>query len=401
MKPIPGILLTGLLMIASCSGETVPRSAEANARLQPKIVSGVSTKILERQLLAETLMVVGTVQSRQQSVLAAKSVATVVAIHVHAGDRVRSGQVVIELDDRDVQARLRHSQAALRDADAAVDEVAHSILAADKALQAAQAQEDFSQATFARHAALLARRAVAPQEYEAVVAAAKTATAEVERAQAVKSALLAKKRQALARIDQAQADVTNAQVAVNLTELRAPWAGVVVAKSTEVGNMATPGMPLLTIEKEDYALEAAVREGEIQHMHLGQQGTIELAALRKTEPGTVVEIIPQSDPQSRSFTVKLALATDPALRSGLYGTVAFPIGQHEGLVVPASAIVERGQLQGVFVLDAKAVASLRLVKFGTVSGEGVEVLSGLAAGERIVVDGVPNVVDGSVIAGVL
>lgn len=401
MKPIPGLLLTGLLIMAGCSGETIPRSAEATVKTQPKIVNGVSTKLLQRQLLQETRTAVGTVRSRQQSVLAAKSVATVVGMHVRAGDHVRAGQVLVELDDRDVQARFRRAQAALRDAHDTVDEVEHSILASDKALQAATAQADFAHATLARHTMLLARRAVAPQEYEAVALAAKTAAADVERTQAITAALRAKKRQVLARVDQAEADVTDARVAVSLTVLTAPWAGVVVAKTTEVGNVATPGAPLLTIEKEDYVLEAAVQEAEIAHVRLGQQGTVQLAALGKTVTSTVVEIIPQSDPQSRTFTVKLALPADPTLCSGFYGTVAFPIGQREALVVPASAIVERGQLQGLFVLQADAVASFRLVKLGKVLTEGIEILSGVDVGERIVVEGARNVVEGNVIAGVL
>ncbi|NOT53779.1 MAG: efflux RND transporter periplasmic adaptor subunit [Deltaproteobacteria bacterium] len=400
MKPIPGLLLTGLLMMSGCSGETIPRSAEATVRTQPKIVDGVSTKLLQRQPVLETLTAVGTVRSRQQSVMAAKSIATVVALHVRAGDRVRTGQVLVELDDRDVQARLRRTQAALRDAHDAVEEVEQSILAADKTLQAAHAQAEFAHATLSRHTALLARRAVAPQEYEAVVATAKTATAEEERAHALKAAVIAKKRQVLARIDQAEADVTDARVAVSFTVLTAPWAGVVVAKTTEVGNMATPGTPLLTIEKEDYVLEAAVREAEIAHIQLGQQGTIQLATLGKTVTSTVNEIMPRSDPQSRTFTVKLALPADPTLRSGFYGTVAFPTGQHEGVVVPVSAIVERGQLQGVFVLNPETIASFRLVKLGKVFPEGIEILSGVDVGERIIVEGAHNVADGNLIASV-
>ena len=101
--------------------------------------------------------------------------------------------------------------------------------------------------------------------------------------------------------------------------------------------------------------------------------------------GKVAEIVPAADPGSRSFLVKVELPSDTRLRSGLFGRARFPHGERSSLLIPRSAIVERGQLQGVYVLDANQIAGLRYITLGKIAGEQVEVLSGLQAGEKLIV----------------
>jgi len=111
--------------------------------------------------------------------------------------------------------------------------------------------------------------------------------------------------------------------------------------------------------------------------------------------GRVAELIPAADPASRSVIVKLDLPADLPLRSGMFGRARFPAGERKALVVPAAAVVERGQLSSLFVVGADGVARLRLVTLGERHGERVEVLSGLTPGERIVVEGGDGLADGS------
>ena len=100
----------------------------------------------------------------------------------------------------------------------------------------------------------------------------------------------------------------------------------------------------------------------------------------------MVEIIPTADPASRSYTVKIELPRDQSLRSGLFGKARFITGQRQVITIPRKSLVERGQLSGVYVIDANAVAQMRLVNVGKSYGDRVEILSGLSDGDRIAAD---------------
>ena len=130
-------------------------------------------------------------------------------------------------------------------------------------------------------------------------------------------------------------------------------------------------------------------------VRLGQSVPVTLDSIGRALDGRVVEIVPAADPGSRSVTVKLELPALPGLRSGLFGRAGFRGAERLALLVPAAALVERGQLAGVYVVDGQSVARLRLVTAGPRRGDRVEILSGLRAGERIVTQGAERVVDGA------
>jgi RND family efflux transporter MFP subunit len=163
--------------------------------------------------------------------------------------------------------------------------------------------------------------------------------------------------------------------------------------------MATPGTPLIVIENDSsYQLEVAVEESQFSNIHLRDQAEVEIEAIgSRALSCSVVEIVPAADPNSRSFTVKLALPNiaGARLRSGLYGKARFISGQRQALAIPQKAITQRGQLVSVFVVDPAGVARLRLIKTGKLRGERIEVLSGLTDGEQFVVEGLSSLQDGS------
>jgi multidrug efflux pump subunit AcrA (membrane-fusion protein) len=359
------------------------------------MVTGVKVSPASLTTMAETIEAVGTVRSTQQSVVSSRLVARVVAVHVHAGERVKAGQVLAELDDADVQAQLHKAQSSLREAQYGPEEVERAIQAAARAIEAAQAQEEVAAATFRRYQLLRERRAVAPQEYDEITAKYKAATAAVARAREEQATLRAKQRQVVERLAQAKAEVVQAQAVLGYARIRASIPGTVVAKPVEVGNLVSPGVPLCTIEAERYRLEATVQESDIQKIHPGQQATVSLDALGTDLTAAVVEMVPAADPLSRTFTVKLDLPTAPGLSSGLYGKARFSVGQRQALLLPQRALVERGQLQGVFVVEPDHIARLRLVKTGKSVGDQIEILSGLHVGEPTIVEGLENIADGS------
>jgi RND family efflux transporter MFP subunit len=140
-------------------------------------------------------------------------------------------------------------------------------------------------------------------------------------------------------------------------------------------------------------LEADVPEALIARLRLGGKLAIRVATLSNTLEGAVSEIAPAADTVSRSFLIKLDLPPGTTLRSGQFARVAVPVDETSALRVPASAVVQRGQMELVFV-ETNRVAQLRLVKTGKRVGGEVELVSGVEAGERVVTEGAAQLRDG-------
>jgi RND family efflux transporter MFP subunit len=161
--------------------------------------------------------------------------------------------------------------------------------------------------------------------------------------------------------------------------------------------MATPGMPLLVVEDtSSFTFEAPVSEGLAGNLRIGTPVEVVIDALGKQIKGKVVEIVPAVDPQSRTFMLKAGV-TGEGLRTGLSGKIRIPIGVKETLVAPVRAVVERGQLTGVYAVDAEGLVTYRLIRTGKRYHESVEVLSGIRSGDRIVADGIDKAIDGGII----
>ena len=345
----------------------------------------------------------GTVRARTTSVLSSKIIGNVLAMRVREGDRVSVGQVVAEIDNRDAGVQLAKAQAGAREAQEGVEEIERSIRAAEATKKAAEANLALAAVTFNRYKALLSRQSVSQQEFDERQARNSVAEAEVDREAKLLQSLQARRNQVLARIDQAKADINSAQIYSGYARIISPINGVVTAKHADVGFMATPGAPLLTVEDDtSYRLETAVEESRLASINLKDQVTVKIEALGSDDiRGQVAEIVPASDPLSRSYIVKIELPEASRqsylrlLRSGLYGKARFTTGHKQALAVPQKAVVNRGQLVGVFIIDADGIARLRLVTTGKKFGERVEVLSGINEGERIAVDNVEALSDGS------
>ena len=390
MKRVIFVILATLITI-SCS-----RTAE---RDQPTpFVSGLKTETLQTSLVDDYYEAVGTVQAKNRSVIAAKVMGNIVALHVREGDTVRSGQTLIEIDNRDAGIQLQKTQAGMREVQDSLEEVERSIRAAESARAAARANEKLAKTTLDRYETLFQRRSVSPQEFDEVRAKYEIAKAESERADRLLQATAARQNQMRARIDQAKADVANARVYAGYSRIAAPIDGIVVSKQADVGYMATPGMPLLTIENSSrYQLHASVEESKLGKIHLNDQVHVVLEALGNNDlVGAVEEIVPAADPATRSYIVKITLPNsgDRQLRSGLYGKARFVMGQQKMLSVPQAAVAQQGQLTVVFVVDQSGVARLRLVKTGRTAGDRIELLSGLNDGEEIVSEGISALRDG-------
>jgi multidrug efflux system membrane fusion protein len=381
-----------LLLSTSCS-----KKVETT---QPvPVVQGAKIETVQASTVDDYYEAVGTVRARTSSVVAARIMGNIVALHVREGDPVRAGQILIEIENRDAGIQVQRAQAGLRESQDALDEVERNLRAAESARAAARANESLAGTTLKRYQTLFDRHSVSPQEFDEVRAKYEVANAESERADRLLGAMRARQKQVLARIDQAKADVSNAQVYVGYSRLTSPINGIVTAKQVDVGYMVTPGAPLLTIENNaKYQLEVSVEESQLGLIHLHDQAQLQIEAIGTTGlTGLVDEIVPAADPGSRSYLVKIGLpnVSGTQLRSGLYGKARFITGQRQALAIPQTAITERGQLVGVFVVDQAGVARLRLLKTGKTFAERVEVLSGLTEGEQIVTEGLSSIQDGT------
>ncbi|MGH9520915.1 MAG: efflux RND transporter periplasmic adaptor subunit, partial [Terriglobales bacterium] len=303
---------------------------------------------------------VGTVRAQQVAQLSAQIVASVRKVNVAEGATVRAGEALIVLDSAQQQAGVESANAAIR--------------TAQQEIAAAEADASLAASTLKRYELLQEKRSVSPHEMDEVQARAKAATARRDLAQA--------------QLAQAEAGQAQARTVQGYTVIRAPFDGIVTAKLADPGAMAAPGVPLLVVEDtRKFRLEVTVDEGKIADAKMGESVPVTLDALGDAElQCKVVQIVPAADPGSRSFLVKLELPPDSRIRSGLFGRAVFAHGTRQATVVPSAAVIQRGQLQAVYVVDDKNIADLRYITLGRNLGQKVEVLSGLASGERIVFD---------------
>jgi multidrug efflux pump subunit AcrA (membrane-fusion protein) len=380
------------LSLAACGKDSAhpPKAAE------PPVVRDVTVGAATATDLDDLAEVTGTVRSRTVTTLSSKIVGRIVAVHVREGSVVEAGQLLIELDDQDIAAQTRRAEAGLREAEAAMAEVDRGIAAAAAGQAAAEAQRDLAVSTLARYQRLLDRKSVAPQEYDQVAAQQKAAAAAVDRAIAEGQAIQSKRAQVLARIETARTEIAGTQVMRGYAKIAAPFAGIVTTKHTEVGGLAAPGAPLLTLEDDRrYWLEAVVPDSQIAGLKRGQSLQVAVEGAGFSGAAPVSEIVPTADQATRTTLVRLDLPASPQLRSGLFGRAWIPAGRRQAIQVARQAVVERGQLQGVYVVGQDGIARFRLIRTGAMHSGGIEVLSGLTSGEQVITSGVERVTDGA------
>ncbi|HSB40339.1 MAG TPA: efflux RND transporter periplasmic adaptor subunit [Methylomirabilota bacterium] len=384
-----------LLLLAACRGEP---AAEAPGGQAPPL-TGVRVETTTFAPLRAAEEVVGTVRTKTQMVIASKVQGYVREVRARQGDHVERGRVLVTVDDRELTARADRARSALAEAEMGLDEVKRTLEEAEAALRSAEADRAYAEATATRYRQLRQSELISAQDYETVETRHKSTAALVEQAQARIASVRAREKQMGYRIDAAAADLRAAEITLGETRIAAPATGVVVDRRVEPGDLAVPGQALLVLDDpRAYRLEASVGESAVGRVRLGERVPVVLDSLGRTLEGRVAEIIPAADPSTRTVTVKLDLPADPGLRSGLFGRARFPAGERQALLVPIAALVERGQLTAVYVVGADDVAHLRLVTAGARHADRVEILSGLAGGERVVVEGAPRVSDGARVA---
>jgi RND family efflux transporter MFP subunit len=331
----PGFIVVAALALFTGCGH----KREANldtAQSLPAVA--VRARNVESKGWPSTEEVVGTVRARMRATMEAKVTGRIAQMPVVLGQRVTKGQLLGRVDAAEIDARLEQAQASLQ-----------------------QAERDWK-----RTSSLFEQQAVTRADYDAVNS----------------------------RYLVAKGALAEAQAMVAYVEVRSPFDGAVTRKWVDVGDLAAPGKPLVDIEDPSaLQLEADVPEAIASRIQPKASMAIRVDALTNELTGIVAEIAPAADPTTRTFRVKLDLPNNPALMSGQFARLLVSKGESNSLGVPASAVLQRGQMELVFVVENQH-ARLHLVKTGRHVGDEIEILSGLEAGDSVVVEGASQLSDG-------
>ncbi len=353
------VLLSGCMLAASAALLAGCHSSEP---VQPVAAQSVQARVVEsqQQEAPVTVRATGTLHAHDSAVVSAQVVGRIQQVLVREGDQVKAGQTLAVLDDATLRAAADQAQAAVK--------------AAEHQQAAAQTNATLAASTLARYKQLQAQKSVSPQEMDEVAQRSEAAAAQVDALRAQGNA--------------AKAQESSAQAMLSYSRLRAPFAGVVTARLADPGTLASPGVPLLQVDSAGpLQLQATVDESVIGAVRKGMKIPVTINGASATETaGTVAEIVPAADPASHSFLIKINLPQSSQLHAGMYGTAEIATGTHQAILVPRSAVVQRGSLPCAYVLDSNGIAQLRTITLGATQGDRVEVLSGISAGEKLVDD---------------
>lgn len=322
---------------------------------------------------------VGTLRAKTEAQVSSRIMAQVKEISVAEGDQVlgpevpgHDGTVLAVMEDADIQAKLRQAQS--------------QAASVQKAIEAAKAQADSARANreramleFRRTDSLRRDQAATGQQWEAARAQKDMAEAQFQAASHEVSRLQAQK-------GQADAAIAEARSFLGYSVIRAPFSGKVLKKMVNVGDMAAPGQPLFFLDSPGQPeLHTDLSESLLPHLREGMELEVQIDAVDRTLRGKLREIVPKSDPATRTVRIKVEVDPEPGLVNGLFGRVRIPYGTYEGLVAPAAAVRRVGQLQLVEVVGKDGHTTRRFVTIGQSDASNAEVLSGLDAGEEVVV----------------
>jgi RND family efflux transporter MFP subunit len=333
-------------------------------------VSGITVKTVATLQVDRYFETSGTVTAKTISAVASRVMGTVTSIRVKEGDRVSAGQLLLTVDDSDVKQKVQAASEGYNEA--------------LKGLEAAGQNRNLSDITYRRYKKLYEEKALSGQELDQIETQMKVADIDYQRAEA-----------AVAR---ARAGLNEAKVYHGFTRIVSPVSGIVTDKKIEIGSMAVPGAPLLTVEDNSaYKIEVNGDESLAGKIRPGMDASVFIESLNSELKGGITEVVPSVDPMSRTFVIKIAIKGE-GLRNGIYAKVSIPVGKKETILVPKSAVVEKGELVGVYVVDRDSVIRYRLVKTGRSYGDDLEILSGVNPGDAVIVGGAERAVDGGIAA---
>lgn len=287
------------------------------------------------------------IEATKQSTVAAQIAGRVVEIKFDVGDTVQKGQVIARIDER---------------------EAAHALAGSEAQVAQAQANLQNTKATYERTRQLFEQKFVS---------------------QAALDKALADYRAAQAQTQATLAGAGQAATAKGYTAIVAPYSGVVAARLVELGEMATPGKPLMSgFDPKDLRAVANVPQYKVAEIRRAPRAKVEFPALNKWIDAQAVTVLPAADAKTHATRVRLDLPEGVRdVYPGMYARAHFTIGRAKKLLVPAAAVLRRSEVTAVYVVDDKGGVALRQVRLGEPAGEGeIEILAGLTPGETVALE---------------
>ena len=336
----------GMLVISACSSNEKKNN---QATADTAIVVTVATPVSGQQ---QSLNVSGQIEAGQSANISTRVMGYITKMNVKVGDHVGKGQLLAAISNDDILAKRAQADAAITEATAALK----------------NAQKDYD-----RFTSLYQQQSASAKELDNVTLQYSSAKSRLEEAKQMRNEVNA---------------------TLNYTSLTAPFSGTVTQKSADAGSMATPGMPLLTIEQSgSYQVSATVPENTISQIHQGAPAKVTISAVNKTISGTIAQISQSSQFTGGQYTIKVSIPDNEkaGLYAGMYANVSIPVKQNvkskagdDQVMVPLSSIEHKDQLTGLYTIGNNKTALLRWVRLGKTEGSQVEVLSGLAANEQFI-----------------
>jgi RND family efflux transporter MFP subunit len=339
-------LATLALTVAACGGESPPAAGPTGSALKGMVVQPVRTP-LERS-------VDGTIEAVNQATVSAQTSGRIAEILYDVNDVVPAGAVIIRLKGTEQRAGLQAAQASVTEARARNTEAATQ---------------------YQRIADMYQRRVVSKSQFDQAAA---------------------NKDAAAARLAAAEAGAASAHEGVGYTEVRAPYGGVVTKRLVQVGETVGPGTPLMTgLSLKDLRVNFNIPQSIVGQVRQFKKAAVYVGA--KRIESDKITIFPEAATPSSTFRARVDLPSGAAdVAPGMYVKVGLMIGEADRLVIPVSAVVERSEVSGVYVIGSQGSAELRYVRKGHQLGDSVEILAGLAAGDNVALD--PIAASASVVA---
>jgi RND family efflux transporter MFP subunit len=343
MKYINTILTLSIaLLLASCGNEEKKQTADNTPAIP------VKTSHVEANNNSPFLAVSGKIQATNSADLSTRMMGYVNKVYVNVGDKVRKGQLLVSINNSDLQAKRAQVNAGITEATAAYT----------------NAEKDYN-----RFKNLFSENSASQKEMDDMTANFEMAKARLESANQMKNEI-------------------NAQF--TYSNITAPFSGTITSKNVEPGNMANPGVPLISLETPgSFEVMAMVPESEISEIKKGTTVNVLVKSINQTIRGKVTEVSTSAKNTGGQYLAKIKLdKTDAKILSGMFTTVQFPVERKSKtslVLVPTEAIVNNGQLSGVYTVSQSKTAMLRWLRLGRTYGNQVEVLSGLNADEAYIV----------------
>ncbi len=331
------ILVFCIIFLFGCKEERTKQTAN-----QDRAVVSVKVLTVQEEKATAHREIMGTVQAAEKAVIAARISGQIIELPVIPGSRVEKGNLLVKINAGEISAQLIQAKA-----------------------QLAQVERNLE-----RERNLLKKDASTPETVKGLEDTHRIALAAVKEVQTM----------------------------LDYATISAPFSGIITRKNADVGDLASPGKPLLEIENEmKLQVVADIPESMILKIKVGDDIPVSIPAAGFSSICRVEEVSPAADPLSRTAPIKLSVPSTSDIRSGQFARLLLSQGTENAIFIPKSAIVPFGQMERIFIAQ-EGKARLRLVRTGEIKNDKVEILAGLAPGDEVIISGNEGLTDGQALA---